>query len=150
MRIVCDTNVLLSGLLFGGSCRTIIRLVSEGRLDGFTSSALMTELEGVLLRPKFGLGTGQVGAIVDLVRQTFVSVSPRDTIAAVADDPDDDAVLEAATAAPVDVVVSGDEHLLRLGEFHGIRTVSPSSLVAELRGQQLAGADPARRGPAQP
>jgi hypothetical protein len=47
-------------------------------------------------------------------------------------------------------VVSGDEHLPRLGEFHGIRIVSPSSLVAELRGQQPAGADPAGRGPAQP
>lgn len=150
MRIVCDTNVILSGLLFGGSCRTIIRLVSEGRLDGFTSSALMTELEGVLLRPKFGLATNQVGAIVDLVRQTFVSVSPREAITAVADDPDDDAVLEAATAAAADVVVSGDEHLLRLGEFHGIRIVSPAGLVAELRGRQSTGADPAGRGPAPP
>jgi len=150
MRIVCDTNVLLSGLLFGGSCRTIIRLVSEGRVDGFTSSALMTELEGVLLRPKFGLGTSQVGAIVDLVRQTFVSVSPRETITAVAEDPDDDAVMEAATAAAADVVVSGDEHLLRLGEFHGIRIISPACLAEELRGQPPAGADPAGRGSAQP
>jgi putative PIN family toxin of toxin-antitoxin system len=150
MRIVCDTNVLISGLLFGGSCRTIIRLVSEGRLDGFTSSALVTELEGVLLRPKFGLGTSQVGAIVDLVRQTFVSVSPRETITAVAGDPDDGVVLEAATAAAAHVVVSGDEHLLRLGEFHGVRIVSPSSLIAGLRGKQPAGADPAGRRPVQP
>ncbi|MBT3376528.1 MAG: putative toxin-antitoxin system toxin component, PIN family [Lentisphaerae bacterium] len=132
MRIVCDTNVLLSGLLFGGNCRTIIGLVSEGRIDGFTSTALVAELEGVLLRPKFGLGEDQIAAIIDLIRQTFLSVSPLETIVAVPDDPDDDAVLEAAVAAAADTVVSGDEHLLRLVEFRGIRILSPAALIAEV------------------
>ncbi|TVR00175.1 MAG: PIN domain-containing protein [Desulfovibrionales bacterium] len=57
MRLVCDTNVLVSGFLFGGHCRRIIRLISEGRIDGFITSALTAELEGILQRPKFGLTT---------------------------------------------------------------------------------------------
>ena len=133
MKIVCDTNVLISGLLFGGNCRAIIGLVSEGRIDGFTTNALVAELEGVLLRPKFGLEANQVTAIVDLVRQTFMAVAPREAVAAVIDDPDDDAVLEAALAAGADVVVSGDDHLLHLREFRGIRIVSPAELIEELR-----------------
>ncbi|MFU8819282.1 MAG: putative toxin-antitoxin system toxin component, PIN family [Desulfurivibrio sp.] len=133
MKIVCDTNVLISGLLFGGNCRAIIGLVSEGRIDGFTTNALVTELEGVLLRPKFGLEANQVTAIVDLVRQTFMAVAPREAVTAVIDDPDDDAVLEAALAAGVDFVVSGDDHLLHLREFRGIRIVSPAELIEELR-----------------
>lgn len=133
MRIVCDTNVLLSGFLFGGHCRTIIRLVSEGRIDGFTSSALVAEIEGVLLRPKFGLTTHQVGAIMDLVRETFVSVSPAESVAVVKHDPEDDAVLEAALAASAEMVVSGDGHLLDLGEFRGIRIVSPACFIEEIR-----------------
>jgi len=141
MKIVCDTNVLVSGMLFGGNCRAIIRLVSEGHIDGFTSNTLMAELEGVLLRRKFGLRLQQVEAIVELVRQTFLSVSPVETVAAVPDDPDDDAVLEAAVAAAADVVVSGDDHLLRLGEFRGVRILSPACLIEEFQGQQQHPAD---------
>lgn len=132
MRIVCDTNVLVSGLLFGGNCRAVIGMVAKGRIDGFTSNALLAELEGVLLRPKFGLEASQVAAIVDLVRRTFMTVSPREAVTAVIDDPDDNAVLEAALAAGADLVVSGDEHLLRLGEFRGIRMISPAALPAAL------------------
>ena len=134
MRLVCDTNVLLSGFLFGGHCRTIIRLISEGRIDGFISSALVTEFEGVLLRPKFGLTADEVGAVIDLVRQTFVPVSPAESVTVVKEDPDDDAVLDAALAANAEVVVSGDHHLLDLREFRGIRMVSPASLLKEVQG----------------
>jgi len=129
MRVVCDTNVLISGLLFGGNCRAILALVSEGKINGFTSNALISELEDVLSRPKFGLTGQQVGAILDLVRQTFVSVLPRERLSVIADDPDDDAVLEAAVAAEADWIVSGDVHLLRLGSFRQIRIVSPADLL---------------------
>jgi len=133
MKIVCDTNVLVSGFLFGGHCRTIIRLVSEGRIDGFISNTLLTELEGVLLRPKFGLTANQVAAIIDAVRQTFVPVVPTASVAVVKDDPDDDVVLQAALAASADVVVSGDSHLLDLVKFRGIRIVTPADLLAEMQ-----------------
>lgn len=136
MRIVCDTNVILSGVLFGGHCRTILRLVSEGCLEGFTSTALLAELEGVLLRPKFRLTVREIEAILDLVRQTFVLVLPGETVAVVADDPDDDAVLEAAIAADAEVVVSGDKHLLDLGTFRDKRIIPPASLIKEMSGQQ--------------
>ena len=136
MRVVCDTNILVSGFLFGGSCREIIGMVSKGKIDGFTSSALIAELEEVLVRPKFGLPMSQVAAIVDLVRQTFLSVSPAERVTIVADDPDDDAVLEAALAANADLIVSGDSHLLVLGEFRGIGIVSPADFIRETNRQQ--------------
>lgn len=131
MRVVCDTNVLVSGLLFGGNCRAVLALVSEGKIEGFTSSALIAELEEVLLRPKFRLAGPQVGAILDLVRQTLLLVLPQEQLTVIADDPDDDAVLEAAVAAEADRIVSGDEHLLRLRTFRDIRIVSPAELLQE-------------------
>jgi uncharacterized protein len=131
VRVVCDTNVLVSGFLFGGSCRAIIGMVSEGKVDGFTSSVLIAELEDVLVRPKFGLAVSQVAAIADLVRQTFLSVSPAERVAVIADDPDDDAVLEAALAANADLIISGGSHLLTLAEFRGTRIVSPAEFVRE-------------------
>jgi putative PIN family toxin of toxin-antitoxin system len=106
-------------------------MVSEGKVDGFTSSLLIAELEDVLVRPKFGLAVSQVAAIADLVRQTFLSVSPTERVAVIADDPDGDAVLEAALAANADLIISGDSHLLTLGEFRGTRIVSPAEFVRE-------------------
>ena len=133
MRIVCDTNVLVSGVVFGGACRSIITLVSEGQVCGFTSAALLSELEDVLARPKFGLTPQQLAAMMELVRQTFLSVTPMEPTHAVAEDPDDDAVLDAAIAANADVVVSGDDHLRALGTFRGIRIVSPADFMKQLK-----------------
>ena len=135
MRIVCDTNVILSGLLFSGHCRTILRYVSEGHLQGFTSTALLAELERVLLRPKFRLAVSEVEAILDLIRQSFVLVLPRESVTVVTDDPDDDAVLEAAVAADAELIVSGDKHLLDLEAFRDKRIITPASLIRELRCQ---------------
>ena len=142
MRIVCDTNVLVSGLLFGGHCRAIVRLASEGRVEGFTSMALVQELEPVLLRPKFGLTSQQAGAIVELVRSTFPCVSPTEELGVVSEDPDDDAVLEAAIAAHADIIVSGDDHLLALAAFRGIRILSPARFIDETPDQQVPAREP--------
>ncbi len=129
MRIVCDTNVLVSGILFGGTCRRIIRLVSEGRVEGFTSGALLSELEGVLLRRRFGLSQSQVEAILGLVRETFLLACPSERIEAVPGDPDDDRVLEAAVAADATHIVTGDRHLLDLGQFRATRIVTPADFL---------------------
>ncbi len=60
MNIVCDTNILISGILFGGHARTIIQLASRGSVTNFLSPTMLRELEDVLARPKFGLTTEQV------------------------------------------------------------------------------------------
>jgi len=141
MKVVCDTNVLLSGFLFGGHCREIILRVSEGKDDGFISSSLLAELEGVLVRPKFGLEAAHIAGIIDLVRQTFLLVTPVESVKVLEKDPDDDAVLEAALAAGAEVVISGDSHLLDLKEFRGVRIVSPASFLDEIKGQRAHAAE---------
>jgi putative PIN family toxin of toxin-antitoxin system len=130
MKIVCDTNVLVSGILFSGHCREIIRLISEGRIDGFTSGPLLDEFEDVIGRPKFGLTAEQVAAIMDVVRETFSLAAPTEEITVIADDPDDDAVIEAAVAAGAHEIVSGDDHLLSLQSFRDIRIVTPAAFMA--------------------
>jgi putative PIN family toxin of toxin-antitoxin system len=135
MRIVCDTNVLVSALIFGGNPRTVLELVSARQVEGFSSAALLREFEEVLLRPKFELSPEQVAAMVELVRDTFRSVAPSTGIRAVPADPDDDAVVATALAAGADLIVSGDGHLLDLGQFGGVRILSSAQLVAEFGGR---------------
>jgi len=132
MKVVCDTNVLVSGLLFQGNARTILQQIGKGLIIGFISLPIVRELEDVLQRPKFHLSAPQVAAIIELVQQTFHLVSPTESVNAVSADPDDNAIIAAALAAEVDLIVSGDHHLLDLGSFRAIRIVSPAQLLQEI------------------
>ena len=129
IRIVCDTNVLVSAILFGGNAREIVDLVSGGRVVGIVSLDICQELERVLLRPKFGLTAAQVAGTLELVQDTFRVVTPRESIRAVPQDPDDDRILEAAIAGDAACIVSGDRHLLALGTFRGCEILTPSSFL---------------------
>ncbi len=71
MIIVCDTNVLISGVLFAGNSREILRLASHGVVTNMISPEILREAEEVLLRPKFSLSPEQVLGIVALFRDTF-------------------------------------------------------------------------------
>ena len=135
MRIVCDTNILVSGILFKGHPRRILAMVSRGDVTNCTSPALLREAEEVLLRPKFGLRSSVVSGVVALFRDTFEIVHPSRQVAAIVDDPDDNIVLEAADAASADLIVSGDKHLLNLKSWNGIKIMSPGKFVEEMQGR---------------
>lgn len=132
MRIVCDTNVLVSGILFGGPPREVLLLASRGRVTNCISGDILSEVEKVLLRPKFKITPEQVSGILMLFRDTFEVVLPVRRFKVVLSDPDDDRILEAAVAAEAETIVSGDRHLLSIGSWGGIRIVSPGDLLREL------------------
>lgn len=129
MRVICDTNVLISGILFGGKPRELLQLCSSGKITNFTSPELLKEVEEVLLRVKFGLDQEQVYGIIRLFRNTFSIVRPESRISVIAADPDDNRILEAASAANADAIISGDAHLLDLAVWNGIPIVNPDSFL---------------------
>ncbi len=129
MRVVCDTNMLVSGILFGGNPRDLLQLCSSGKLTNFTSPELLREIEEVLLRPKFGLNKEQVYGIVRLFRDTFSLVIPETRICIITADPDDNRILETAISARAEAIVSGDTHLLELKEWNGIMIVTPADFL---------------------
>lgn len=114
MNIVCDTNVLVSGVLFGGNAREILRLASRGVLINFISPDMLRETEDVLRRSKFGLRPEQVLEIISLFKDTFEIVIPSIRGRAISSDPEDKHVIEAALAARAKYIISGDMHLLEL------------------------------------
>lgn len=135
MKIVCDTNVLVSGVLFQGPPRRILTMASRGEVSNFTSPDLLREAEDVLLRAKFGLRAEQVAGMIALFRDTFDLVHPTRRVPAVDADPSDNIVLEAAAAARADLIVSGDKHLLGLVQWDGIRILAPAEFVTAHGGQ---------------
>jgi putative PIN family toxin of toxin-antitoxin system len=132
MRVVCDTNVLVSGILFGGKPREILRLCSTGKVTNFTSPALLKEIEAVLQRPKFGLDEERVYGIIRLFRDTFSIVRPENHLSIITADPDDNRILETASAAQAEAIISGDAHLLDLSEWNGIPILKPDAFLTEL------------------
>jgi uncharacterized protein len=136
VRIVCDTNVLVSGFLFGGNTRKILLLASRGKITNFISDDILHEAKNVLLRSKFKLSTQQVIAIIALFRDTFELVYPTQQHKVIQSDPDDDRILDAAVEAQVEIIVSGDKHLRSLGLWRGIRILSPAEFVKEIESEQ--------------
>lgn len=127
MRIVADTNIVLSGLLWPGPPRQLIDRAREGIITLHTSVVMLAEFAEVIGRGKFALRIQRAGvsaaSLVEDYRRLAVLVEPQALPAPVSRDVDDDQVLAAALAARAAVIVSGDEDLLTLGTFNNIRIV---------------------------
>jgi putative PIN family toxin of toxin-antitoxin system len=129
IKVVLDTNVLISGILFGGNPRQILELVIQGRIDAYISPAIFTEFKEVLIRPKFGLNQEKCFSIAEEIEDISNFVFPEITIDIIKDDPEDNKILECALAAGANYIITGDPHLLKLSSFENIMIQSPASFV---------------------
>lgn len=130
MKVVLDTNVLVSALVFhGGLPERIYGLALEREIDLVTSPPLLVELARVLA-DKFGWARSRVDRALRQLLRVAELVEPAATIQEVSADPADNRVLEAAAASKGEVIVSGDRHLVRLKGWRGIAIESPASFVA--------------------
>jgi putative PIN family toxin of toxin-antitoxin system len=133
LRIVFDTNVLISAFVFpGGAPEVAFRAALSGRITLVTSPALLAELARVLA-DGFGWEDVMVETAVRQVARIGMVVRPSGMISVIREDPDDDHVLEAAREGAADVTASGDRHLLGLlPSWEGIRIVRVAELLEEL------------------
>lgn len=134
VRLVLDTNVVLSGLIWRSHPRRLLDMASEGAVSLYTSSVLLDELADVLLREKWAamLAAKQTHAAYLMQRYGVLAkiVRPQPIARIIPDDPDDDAVIACALEARADLIVSGDRHLHGLGgSYQGIHIVTPAQAV---------------------
>lgn len=134
MRIVIDTNLLVSGVISAGPPRQLVDAAKAHVFELCTSEVLLAELLGVLSREKFAIRLTQAGltpiGIVDDLRRISVVVSPFSVPRVVLTDPDDDHVLAAALTGKADMIASGDKHdLLPLGSYEGIPIVTAREAI---------------------
>jgi len=133
MRLVLDTNVVTSAMLWGGSPKLLLRARSEKRIELYTSTPLLAELTDILARTKFeqkiAASLLTVDQLVDRYAELAQVVRPTPTPRIVSD-PDDDVVIGTALAAKADLIVTGDRPLLSVSEYQGVRIVG----VAEALG----------------
>jgi uncharacterized protein len=121
IRVVADTNVFISALLFGGLPAAFLDLAFEGAFLLITSPILLDELDDKLLN-KFDLLPSRVDQIRTKFERTCELVSTTPSLCIVKNDPNDDRVLECAIAGRVSYVVTGDRHLLHLNSYGRLET----------------------------
>lgn len=135
MRVVLDTNTLISGVISaGGPPRRLLDGARAQVFDMCSSTVLLAELLDVLSREKFAARLSQAGLtplnIVGELRRMAHMVAPVHVPRVIENDPDDDHVVACAVAAQADFIVSGDKHLHSLGEqYKGIRIVSATQAL---------------------
>ena len=138
-KVVLDTNVLISAIIYGGKPRTIVEAALAGTIEIYVSEAIIGELEGVLGGPQFGLSAQFVRNTMAELAALAEWVAPGKHINVVQDDPADNFVLDCALAAEADYLVTGDGHLLRLGVCGGVRIISPQEFLEILQRPQGVG-----------
>lgn len=130
MRVVLDTNVLLSALAFpGGKPDHVLQRVRRGEVELFLSAFILAELERIL-RDKFRFTKRQTDERVAAIRRMATLVDPAERITLVTAKDDDNRILECAVAAHADYLVTGDkEHLLPLRSIGTSQIVTPAAFL---------------------
>jgi uncharacterized protein len=135
MKIVLDTNVLVSGLLtpFGPSGE-ILRMVFSGRLILCLDARILAEYKDVLLRPKFKFNKEHIAVLLDFIKQYghFTSSSP---LKKRLPDINDEPFLEVAIAGNAISLITGNSVHYPPSPFKGIHIFSPSDFVEFYRNQ---------------
>lgn len=135
MRVVIDTNVWISGLLWKGPPWQILRLLEQKSIEGFATVSMMQELETVLHYPRLQPRLQELGlTIADLVAYatSLVSLIELEHITPVVlADPDDDVFVNCAMAVRAIYLISGNKHLLDLGQWQDIPIVTPREFLTQ-------------------
>ena len=134
MRVVLDTNVIVSGLNFPGNERLVLGLALRGRYELCLSSFVLGEVAGVLMR-KFGWAEERSSDAIRTLRAFATVVEPTIRLHMIERDHADNRILECAEVVGADYLVTGGRrHLLPMGKHLGARILNASRFLLELEG----------------
>ena len=137
MRLVLDTNTVLSALLWRGTPYRLLETIrkQQPHLQLYSSPVLLEELTEVIARPAFSQRFNSIGKTVPEVLADYIEivelVEPIE-VPQVVRDPDDNHVLACALAAKAEIVVSGDKDLRDLVTYQGISILSATDALQRI------------------
>jgi putative PIN family toxin of toxin-antitoxin system len=126
MRIVVDTNVLISGMHWGGIPAEIIRAWTRDRFKVVCSVQIIQEYSEVLHRINPGMTITESDKMLAFLISQSEIVQPNHWFKIILEDPEDDKFIDCAFQGQANIIISGDKHLLQLEKFGPIRILSPS------------------------
>lgn len=131
-KVVIDTNVFISAFGWDGKPEAVLRLMEQRRIVNCITSDIYAELQRVVAYPKLKFSPTLQVNILEFVFAWSLFVQPKETVAVIADDPDDDKFLSCAIAAGASAIISGDPHLLAHGSYCNIPIMTPAQFLGQI------------------
>jgi putative PIN family toxin of toxin-antitoxin system len=130
MKIVCDTNILISAYRFAkGKPDQVLEKVRQGEIQLVVSPAILLEFQNVLRR-KFDCSDSLIRVLTENLEKISQRVTPSLRLSIIKEDEPDNRILECAVEGACDYIISGDEHhILPLREYKGIRILRASEFL---------------------
>lgn len=123
-RVILDTNVYLSAIIYGGNPRECLEMGRAGKISLFTSKAILLEI-ATKLKSKFFWSEDDIKEVLIGTNKFTTLIDPTKKLSVIKADPPDNRILEVALEAKADFIISGDKkHLLSLKEFQRIEIIS--------------------------
>jgi putative PIN family toxin of toxin-antitoxin system len=128
-KVVLDTNIYISAILFGGKPEMIRTLSREKKIEVLISEEIISEIVGVL-EQKFGWERSDLDQIVEEIRELNTLIVTSRYIPLIKNDDTDNRIIECAVEGNAQYIVSGDKrHLLPLKEYKGIKILTPDEFL---------------------
>ncbi|MFO8015881.1 MAG: putative toxin-antitoxin system toxin component, PIN family [Candidatus Woesearchaeota archaeon] len=132
-RVVLDANIVISALGWPGKPRSILESIIKKEIELVLSMKILSEISRVSDYPKLGFSKMQKERLISLLLEIAEMIEPKNRLNIVKDDPTDNKFIECAFEGKADYIITGDNHLLKLKEYKGIRIVTPEEFIKELR-----------------
>ena len=129
MRVVVDTNVLISAVFFGGKPGQILDAWQKKKIELVISTKILAEYVDVLHRIAVKYPKVDISQIITLITSFGLIIEARNLEEPVCEDPDDDKFIAAALESSSRVIITGDSHLLDVSGYSGIEMIQPAVFI---------------------
>lgn len=131
IKVILDTNIIISAIVFGGKPREVFDLIQSGRIQAYITPFIIFELKEVLTK-KFDFNDEKLKEVEGTITNSFVDISPKISLNLVKEYPLDNKILEAALEAKADYLITGDKkHILPLKKIKKTRIVTAKEFLDE-------------------
>ena len=129
MKVVFDTNILLSATLWDGSAaQKLLFQCIRKEIQIYSSLEILSEYQKVLERD-FGYTSKEIEHIMEKVFAFITLIKPAGKVYAVKDDPDDNKIIECAVESDSQYIITYDNHLLKIAAYQGIKIIKPEEAM---------------------
>jgi putative PIN family toxin of toxin-antitoxin system len=133
VRVTADSNIYVSAFQFRGTPLQLLTLAAEGKIDLAVSDHIVEEVTRTL-RQKFDWPAERIEEAQQIMGRIARRVSPSQTLEVIKEDPSDNRILECVAEAGSEYVVTGDKHLMRLGQHGAARIIQVADMLDVVQG----------------